>query len=59
MGRHGITILLLIAALACYFMGMALPAAALLLVGGILEMAVWIRLFSKRPAPKQNSESPH
>ena len=57
MGRHGVTILLLIAALACYFMGMALPAAALLLVGGVLELAVWVRLFSKRPDSDRNGQS--
>ena len=38
-------------------MGMALPAAALLLIGGVLELAVWIRLFSKRPDSDRNGES--
>ncbi len=48
MKRHAITILLLLGAIACYVSGFVLPAVVLLLVGGALEMAVWVRVLRRR-----------
>lgn len=48
MKRHAVTVLLLLGAIACYVAGMVLPAVALLLAGGVLEMAVWVRVLRRR-----------
>ena len=48
MNRHLVTMLLLIAALAFYAAGFALPAVTLLVIGGALELAVWVRVL-RRP----------
>ncbi|MEM1410906.1 MAG: hypothetical protein AAGH19_01005 [Pseudomonadota bacterium] len=48
MRGHGLTIALLLGALGCYTLGMILPAVALLLIGGALELAVWVRVLRRR-----------
>lgn len=48
MRGHGLTLALLVGALVCYALGMVLPAVALLLAGGVLELMVWVRLFRRR-----------
>lgn len=46
MNPRFITLLFLVLALTLYYAGMALPATILLVLGGIAEMAFWVRLFS-------------
>ena len=48
MKDHLVTFLFLLAALALYFLGLALPAALLVLLGMLAEMVFWVRLFSRR-----------
>lgn len=43
-----LTLLFLLAALGCYALGMVLPATALLIAGGILELVFWVRLFRRQ-----------
>jgi hypothetical protein len=58
MSRSFITAALLLAALACYAIGLSSGAVALLFAGGILELCFWARAFpglgvlSKRPHRK-------
>ena len=48
MKEHAVTLLLLLGAIACYVTGMLVPAVALLLAGGVLELAVWVRVLRRR-----------
>jgi hypothetical protein len=50
---HLLTVLCLLAALSCYALGLALPATALLVTGGILELMFWVRLL--RPGQSRAS----
>jgi hypothetical protein len=43
--RHVITILFLVAAIALYTVGLALPATGLLILGVLAEGTFWVRLF--------------
>jgi hypothetical protein len=43
--KHATTILMLVAALALYAAGMAIPASALVLLGIVAEGIFWFRLF--------------
>lgn len=45
MSNHIITLLLLITAVACYALGMVIPATILLVLGAVAEIAFWYRLF--------------
>lgn len=46
MSPRAITILLLLLAVACYFAGLALPAAVFIVIGAVLELGFWVRLFT-------------
>lgn len=51
-----VTLFCLLAALGCYATGLALPATALLVLGGILELVFWVRIL--RPErPRQAPDS--
>jgi hypothetical protein len=45
MNRHLVTILVLVAAVALYAIGLIFPATVLVLLGAIAEMTFWVRLF--------------
>ena len=47
--RHGITAGLLVLAIVCYAIGLAAPATALLIAGGVAELAFWVRLLRHEP----------
>ena len=47
--KHLVTLLFLLAAIGLYFIGMALPATLILLLGGVAEAVFWFRLFRRRP----------
>jgi hypothetical protein len=44
MRNHLPTWLFLLIAFACYFLGMALPAAVFILLGLLAEMVFWVRI---------------
>ena len=46
--RSLLTALILAAAIACYFAGMVVPATGLLILGGVLELLFWFRLFRRK-----------
>jgi hypothetical protein len=48
MRKHLITLGLLVAAIAFYAMGLALPATALIVAGIVAEGAFWLRLLRRR-----------
>jgi hypothetical protein len=48
MNQHLITLIFILAALAFYAMGLALPATGFLVLGAILEAVFWVRLFRGR-----------
>ncbi|MGD9265483.1 MAG: glycosyl transferase family 39 [Lysobacterales bacterium] len=48
MTRHVPTFVFLLLAIACYFLGMALPAAIFMLLGALAEAVFWVRLFRRR-----------
>jgi len=48
MRKHTITILFLCLALGLYAVGAAVPATILIFLGGIAELAFWLRIFSAK-----------
>jgi hypothetical protein len=48
MKNHLPTWVFLLLAIACYFLGMALPAAIFMLLGALAEAIFWVRLFKRR-----------
>jgi hypothetical protein len=48
MKRHTVTFIFLLLALALYAVGAAVPATALLVLGGVAELMFWSRLFSSK-----------
>jgi hypothetical protein len=50
-----VTVLFLIAALACYAVGLALPATAMLIIGAGFELTFWVRLLRRRNGRKDHT----
>jgi hypothetical protein len=51
--RHLLTVLLLVATIALYAAGAALPATGLLVLGALAEGTFWYRIFgTRKPAKK-------
>ena len=48
MGKHVITLLLFVVAIAFYLLGLALPATFLVGLGLVAELAFWFRLFRRQ-----------
>ena len=54
MGRHAVTIAVLVAALAFYGAGWSTGATALLAAGAVLELVFWSRLLHRKNATPRN-----